>query len=126
VDPNENELDMLVRETVGAAYEVSNVLGCGFLERVYQRALATELGLRGIAARAQVSFPVCYKGHRVGDYVADFVVAERLLVEIKCVDSFCNEHLAQCINYLRASGLGLALLMNFERPKLEWKRVIFG
>jgi GxxExxY protein len=124
MNANERELEELITATVGAAYEVSNVLGCGFLERVYQRALSREMNLRGLAARDQVAFPISYKGLRVGDYVADFVVAERLLVELKCVDCFSNEHLAQCINYLKASGL--KPLINFQHPKLEWRRVILS
>ena len=96
----------------------------GFLEKVYERALIRELALRGVRAKAQVSFPVCYKGQYVGEYMADLVVEEKLIIELKCVDRFANEHLAQCINYLKASALGVALLINFQRPKVEWKRVL--
>jgi GxxExxY protein len=71
---------------VGAIYEVSNVLGAGFLEKVYERALLKELALRGLAAQSQVGFPVSYKGQCVGEYLADLVVEQRLVVEIKCVD----------------------------------------
>src|SRR5919197_6587652 len=102
---------------IGAAFEVANVLGSGFLEKVYERALIRELALRGVNAKPQVSFPVCYKGQYVGEYVADLVVEERLIVELKCVDRFATEHLAQCINYLKASGLRVALLINLLRPK---------
>ena len=80
--------------------------------------------MRGVSAQPQISFPVCYKGQYVGEYVADLVVEEKLIVELKCVDRFANEHLAQCINYLKASGLGVALLINFPRPRVEWKRVL--
>jgi len=117
-------LEALVEKVVGAAYEVSNVLGAGFLEKVYERAPHEELGLRGLRAKAQAPFPVAYKGQHIGTYAADLVVEERLLVEVKCVDQFSNEHLAQCINYLKASGLHLALLINFRRPKVEWRRVV--
>jgi GxxExxY protein len=109
---------------IGAAFEVANVLGSGFLEKVYERALIEELKLRGLSAKAQVSFPVRYKTHYIGEYVADLVVAEKVLVELKCVDRFANEHLAQCINYLKASHLQVALLINFQKPKVEWKRVL--
>ena len=118
--------DAVLDVVIGAAYEVANVLGAGFLEKVYERALTRELALRGLQVMSQVSFPVEYKGQCVGSYAADLVVENRVLVELKCVDSFSNEHLAQCINYLKASGLRLALLINFQRPKVEWKRVIFG
>jgi GxxExxY protein len=114
----------LTEAVIGSAFEVANVLGAGFLEKVYERALLRELALRGVSAKAQVSFPVCYKGQYVGEYVADLVVEEKLIVELKCTDRFANEHLAQCINYLKASGLRVALLINFQRPKVEWKRVL--
>jgi GxxExxY protein len=123
---NEHELDQLISHTVGAAYEVANVLGCGFLEKVYHRALVNELTLRHLPVQSEVQFPVHYKGRHVGDYVADLVVDERLIVELKCAEVLSNEHMAQCINYLKASGLRLALLFNFQHPKVEWKRVIFG
>ncbi len=112
-------------KVVGAAYEVANVLGSGFLEKVYERALLTELSLRGLHAKSQVSFPVTYKEHYIGEYLADLLVEDQLIVELKCVDRFCNEHLAQCINYLKASHIKVALLINFQKPKVEWKRVIY-
>jgi len=117
-------LEALVEKVIGAAYEVGNVLGAGFLERIYERALMEELALRGVAVKAQAPFPVAYKGKHIGTYAADLVVADRLLVEVKCVDQFSNEHLAQCINYLKVSGLHLALLINFRHPKVEWRRVV--
>ena len=95
----------LTEGVIGSAFEIANVLGSGFLEKVYERALIRELALRGLSAKAQVSFPVCYKGQYVGEYVADLVVEEKLIVELKCVDRFANEH--QCINLpegLRSSG----------------------
>src|SRR5260370_721961 len=110
----------LTEGVIGSAFEVQNVLGSGFLEKVYDRALMRELGLHGLSAKAQVSFPVCYKGEYVGEYVADLVVEEKLIVELKCVNQFANEHLAQCINYLKASRLRVALLINFQKPKVEW------
>ena len=114
----------LTEAVIGSSFEVANVLGAGFLEKVYERALVRELALRGVSAKAQVSFPVCYKGHYIGEYMADLVIQERLIVELKCVDRFVNEHLAQCINYLKASGLRVALLINFQRPKVDWKRIL--
>ena len=106
--------------------EVSNTLGAGFLEKVYERALLKELVLRGMRAKAQVSFPVSYKGQIVGEYFADLVVEDVLVVELKCVERLANEHTAQCLNYLRASGRTVCLLVNFQRPKVEWKRIVLG
>ena len=117
-------LETLAETVIGAAYEVSNVLGSGFLEKIYERALMEELSLRGIRVQPQATFPVTYKGKLMGTYAADLVVDNCLLVEVKCVEQFSSEHLAQCINYLKASGLRLALLINFRHPKVEWRRVV--
>jgi GxxExxY protein len=121
-----NERESLIHNVVGAVYEVSNLLGVGFLEKVYERALLAELRSRGMRAQTQVPFPVLYKGESVGEYFADILVEDCVLVELKCCDSFSNEHLAQCLNYLRASGKNIALLVNFQKPKVEWKRVVLG
>jgi GxxExxY protein len=130
MNTNEHELrtraDEIIQGIVGAAYEVATVLGAGFLEKVYERALLRELRLRGWMADAQVELPVCYKGVRVGDYTPDLVVEGQIIVELKCVENFSNEHIAQCLNYLKASGLRFALLINFQHPKIEWKRIIWG
>jgi GxxExxY protein len=122
--PERAALEALVEAVVGAAYEVSNILGAGFLEKLYERALIEELRLRGIPVAAQATFPVVYKGKPIGTYTADLVVGCRLLVETKCVEQLTNEHLAQCINYLKASGLHLALLINFRKSRVEWRRVV--
>lgn len=114
----------LTESVIGAAYEVSNTLGAGFLEKVYERALVTELALRGVAVHAQASYPVQYKGKLVGEYVPDLVVENQLIVELKCVDQFAPIHIAQCLSYLQASGLKLALLLNFQHPKVQCRRVI--
>ena len=119
-------LDSLTERVLGAVFEVSNTLGAGFLEKVYERALLIELTLRGMRATAQASLAVAYKSHHVGEYSADILVEDVLVIELKCVDRLANEHTAQCITYLRASGLGLCLLINFQKPKVEWKRVIHG
>lgn len=119
-------LDSLTEAVLGAVFEVSNTLGTGFLEKLYQRALLRELGLRGIRATAQASFAVTYKGHAVGEYFADILVEDVLVVERKCVERLASEHTAQCLNYLRASGRTLCLLVNFQKPKVEWKRIVYG
>jgi GxxExxY protein len=118
------DTDKITEDVIGAAFEVANVLGAGFLEKVYERALLRELAVRGVKAKVHVLFPVKYKGQRVGDYIADLLVEDRVIVELKCVDRLAKEHWAQCINYLKASGLRTALLINFQKPKLEWRRVL--
>jgi GxxExxY protein len=83
-----------------------------------------ELATDAHGSNAQVSFPVCYKGHHVGENVTDLVVEEKVIVELKCVDHLASEHLAQCINYLKASSLRVALLINFQKSRVEWNRVL--
>ena len=123
---NADKLDLLTEQVLSAIFEVSNTLGAGFLEKVYQRALLRELSLRGISATGEVSFRVMYKEQCVGEYFADILVEDALVLELKCVERFAGEHTAQCINYLRASGLTVCLLVNFQRPKVEWKRIVNG
>jgi GxxExxY protein len=109
---------------IGAAMEVHNVLGPGFLESVYQKALAYELRERNIPFQEQVHLPVVYKGELVGDYIADFVIDGKLIVEIKAVSKLNSAHQAQAMHYLTATGLRLALLLNFGATSLQHHRVI--
>ncbi len=118
--------DSLTDRVIGAILEVSNTLGAGFLEKVYERALLRELGLRGIRATAQALFVISYKGQNIGEYYSDILVEDVLVVELKCVERLANEHMAQCLNYLRASGRSVCLLVNFQRPKAEWRRIVNG
>jgi GxxExxY protein len=126
MNADERRFDLLTERVLGAIFEVSNTLGAGFLEKVYQRALLTELRLRGIRATPEASFSVSYKVHSVGEYFADILVEDVLVVELKCAERLASEHTAQCLNYLRASGLGVCLLVNFQKPKVEWRRIVFG
>src|SRR6476646_3646173 len=119
-------LDSLSEKVLSAVFEVSNTLGAGFLEKVYRRALLRELSLRGLRATAEASFAVVYKGHAVGEYFADLLVEDSLVVELKCAERLANEHTAQCLNYLRASNRTVCLLVNFQKPKVEWKRIVLG
>src|SRR5690242_12768782 len=109
---------------IGAAMEVHTVLGPGFLEAVYQTALERELTLRNISFEKQIKLPVRYKDVVVGDYVADFVIDGKLIVKIKAVSNFNSQHQAQAMHYLAATGLRLALLLNFDTGSLEHRRVI--
>ena len=116
--------DSVSEVVIGASFEVAKTLGAGFLEKVYERALGMELELRGLRVARQVSLPVYYKGQLAGEYFADLVVEDQLIVELKCVESLGAEHTAQCLNYLRASGRNVCLLFNFQRATVQWKRVI--
>jgi len=115
-------LDRLVYRVGGAAYQVSNKLGVGFLERVYESALSIELEAIGIDYARQVSMNVIYDGKTIGEFKADIVVEGKLLVELKAVDSKdLSPFVPQCLNYLRASGLEFGLIINFGQPKVQWR-----
>ena len=108
----------------GAIFEVNRVLGSGFLEKVYEKALMVELKLRGLSAKSQVPVTVDYKGENVGEYFADIVVEDQIILELKAVDSLQNIHQAQLLNYLKATGYKVGLLVNFTHPKAEIKRFV--
>jgi GxxExxY protein len=109
---------------IGAGMEVHRTLGPGFLEAVYEAALAHELTLRGIPFERQKGLPVTYKGQSVGHYVADFVIDGKVVVELKAVSKLSKVHEAQAHNYLAATGLRLAILVNFGADSLEQKRIV--
>ncbi|HTA45438.1 MAG TPA: GxxExxY protein [Bryobacteraceae bacterium] len=118
------KFEAITGAVLNAAFEVANTLGCGFFEKVYERALVIELQSRGLRASAQVPMAVMYKGQNVGDYFADVLVEDIVAIELKCVERLGNEHMAQCMNYLTASGLDVCLLINFQHSRLEWKRIL--
>lgn len=120
------ELDLFAREVIGAGMEVLNHLGAGFLEKVYERALAHELTTQRVDVLTQADLPVSYKGYPVGTYSVDMLVENRLIVELKCATSINDEHVAQCLNYLTASNLKIGLVLNFQAPRLQWRRVVRG
>jgi GxxExxY protein len=109
---------------VGAAMEVHRQLGAGFLASVYQAALAHELESQGIAFEQYAHLPVCYKGISVGDFIADMVVGQQIILELKAVEALHPKHAAQARNYLAATGLRLAILLNFGAESLQRQRVI--
>ena len=111
-------------QVLKAAFDISNVLGCGFLEKVYENALVVELREGGLQIAQQVPFDVRYRGFPVGHYVADLVVADRLVVEIKAGRAQDPLHEAQCLNYLKASGLEACVLRNFGRPRVSFRRLV--
>jgi len=109
----------LIEKILGAAFKVQNKLGAGFLEKVYENALSIELRKCGRAVEGQKAFPVRYEGAVVGDYQADLVVSAKVVVECKAVSNLDPVHEAQLMNYLKASGLRVGLLINFARSKLQ-------
>ena len=110
---------------IGAAFEVHQQLGYGFLERVYQRALQVELVRRGATAEIEKRIQVQYKGVVVGDYDADLIVDSCVAVEIKVSPQYDKRDEAQLLNELKATGLKVGMLLNFGRAKLEYKRLVF-
>jgi GxxExxY protein len=117
------ETNELTKTIIGCAYEVSNTLGSGFLEKVYENSLAVELRAAGLQVAQQVPYKIGYKGVIVGDYLADLIVENQVIVEIKSVRAIDKAHLAQCINYLAAANLHLALLLNFAKSRVEIRRI---
>ncbi len=124
---NEDErsaLNETTRRIIGAAYEVANNLGCGFLEKVYENALAHELGQIGLSFEQQKSVSVYYRRAVVGVYTADLLVNATVVVELKAVKAIDEIHEAQCLNYLKATGQRVCLLLNFGSPKLQIRRLV--
>ena len=118
-------LNQMSGTVIGAAQRVSSTLGYGFLEKVYENALALELRRRGIEVHQQLPLQVAYEGVVVGDYIPDLLVENCLIVEIKATPSIERTHRQQCLNYLRASNLTLGLLLNFGHAHLEVGRVVY-
>lgn len=126
MDANRPELEAISNRIIGCAFTVANTLGNGFLEKVYENALAVELRLTGLAVEQQRGITVTYKGILVGEYFVDLLVEDAVLIELKAVRALDSAHRAQCINYLRATGRHLCLLLNFATPRLEFQRVVLN
>jgi GxxExxY protein len=107
-----------------AAYYVSNVLGRGFLEKVYENALAYELKKHNFEVKQQWPIDVHYDSIVVGQYIADLIIDETVLIEVKAIKCFDDVHLAQCLNYLKATGMNVCLLLNFGSSKVDVKRIV--
>jgi len=113
----------ITERIIEACYEVANELGAGFLESVYEKALLVALGEKGIDAASQVPMAVIFRGQNVGEFFADIIVESKIVVEVKAVKRLLPEHSAQVINYLKATGMEVGLLVNFGGPKVEIKRL---
>ena len=122
----DDHLEYLAKKVIGAALEVHKILGPGYLESVYEEALAKELSLREISFERQKSINVVYKGFEIGEGRLDFLIDKELIVELKAVDSLSVIHTAQVISYLKATNLRLGLLINFKALRLKEgiKRVV--
>lgn len=116
--------DEITSKIIGAIYEVHLILGPGFLEAVYQKALVKELQLRGLFLEEQKELRVIYKGEDVGLYFPDIMVENQVVVELKAVDSLKPVYQAQLLNYLKATGSRVGLLVNFGSARAEFKRMV--
>ena len=115
----------LTEKIIGVCFEVINELGSGFLESVYQKALVLALMQAGLMVQAQAPLKVVFRGQVVGEFVADIIVEKQIVLELKSGKALSAEHEAQLLNYLKATGMKVGLLLNFGRPKLEWKRLVW-
>ncbi len=123
-DARRLELDAITEKVIGCAYTVGNELGHGFLEKVYENALAHELRRAKLNVEQQHPIAVHYDTVLVGDYIADLLVEDSVLVELKAINALDEIHRVQCLNYLKATGLSVCLLINFGKSKVEVKRVV--
>ena len=116
------QFEKLTAEILSASFEVSNELGNGFLESIYEKSLLLALQEKGMKAVAQVPLKVKFRDQVVGDFYADIIVEDKILLELKTVKKIAPEHIAQVLNYLKATGLHVGLLINFGNRKLEYRR----
>ena len=123
-DERREKLNETSEQIIGCAFRVHNELGAGFLEKVYENALAYELRKSNYEIQQQHPIPVYYNQAVVGEYLADLLVNRMVVVELKAVKELDDVHAAQCLNYLKASQLSLCLLLNFAKPKLQIKRIV--
>jgi GxxExxY protein len=115
----------ITEKIIGAYYRVYNNLGFGFLEKVYENAMVIELRREGLFIKVQQAIKVFYEGEEIGFYVADIVVNDSVIIEIKAAESLCEEHEAQLLNYLKATEIEVGILLNFGK-KAELKRKVFS
>jgi GxxExxY protein len=118
------DVNEITKKIIGCAYEVSNTLGIGFVEKVYENARAHLIRRSGLEVVQQHPIKVTFDGIIIGDFFADLLVANRVLVELKAVSMLMEQHTAQALNYLRASGLEVCILINFGKSKIEIKRLL--
>ena len=123
-EERQSEINQVTERIITCVYRVSNTLGSGFLEKVYENALAIELRQNGLKVEQQHAIRVFYKNEPVGDFAADLLVEDCVIVELKSARTLDDVHSAQCLNYLKATGLRVCLLVNFGRPRAEIKRIV--
>lgn len=110
---------------IGLSIEVYNKLGYGFLEKVYENALMVLFKREGIQAKQQTPITVYFEGEMVGEYYADFLVEDKIILELKAVEKIVDTHKSQTLNYLKATGLQLAIILNFGKERFEYERLVY-
>ena len=123
-DERRLKLDKITERIIGCIYKVSNTLGSGFLEKVYENALTLELRKNGLKVQQQHGIQVRYDGVVVGEFAADLLVEDKVIIELKATKALDDIHMAQCLNYLKATDLSVCLLINFGKPKAEIRRIV--
>ncbi|MEW6183372.1 MAG: GxxExxY protein [Bacillota bacterium] len=117
-------LEQETQQIIGCAIEVLNILGHGLLEKPYENALVVEFDIQNIPYRQQARFDVVYKSVKVGEYVPDLIVFDRIVVDAKVIEQITDHDIGQVLNYLKITGLKVGLILNFKRARLEWKRIV--
>ena len=127
MDRTENKKELvhsdISEKIIGCCFEIMKELGSGFLEKIYKNALFLAMKDKGLKVLTEQTFEVMFRNHKIGKYVADLIVEDVIVIELKCASTLMSEHQAQVINYLKASGLPVGLLINFGHQKLEYKRL---
>lgn len=118
------ELNEITEKIIGSAYEVSNTLGCGFLEKVYENSMAKELKCKNLKVDQQKKISVFYKNENVGEYYADLFVEDEVIVELKAIKQLTEIHEAQLMNYLKSTKKKVGLLLNFGTTRIQIKRLV--
>jgi GxxExxY protein len=126
VDKHRFDINSVSEKIIGCAFTVSNTLGCGFLEKIYENAMAIECIKQGLKVNQQKGIEVTYDNQTVGEYFADLIIEDCVIVELKAQKNLDEIHMAQIMNYLKATKLKLGLLINFGKPRVEFKRVVNG
>lgn len=124
INTNKSLMNTNEHKIMDIVFQVHNTLGCGFLEKVYENAVCIKLNESGIRAVQQAPIKVYFEDKVVGEYFADILVEDKIVLELKCVEEISDIHRAQMINYLKATKLRLGIIINFNKPKLEYERIV--
>ena len=123
-----NHIDLIEKDLrfkiIGFAMEIINEVGCGFREKTYENALIVDLKLNNVNFSQQKSYQVYYKNEIIDNFIPDLVIEDKLIIELKTVESITDEHIGQLINYLKVSNIKVGLILNFKHTKLEWKPIV--